>query len=178
MTRPRWLRIVLATLVLLALPGGARLVARAQHPPGAPAASGGPAAPGHHGTPEGWTFAWPAGDAAKGRAMFVKLECYSCHEVRGETFPAPKEAANVGPELAQMGPLHEPEYFAEAVINPSAVIERGKGYEAQDGSSKMPSYNDAVTVQEVVDLVAYLRALKPPAGTPAGHGGPGGHKTR
>ena len=37
-----------------------------------------------------------------------------------------------------MGPLHEIDYFAEAIINPGAVIEHGKGYQAADGSSKMP----------------------------------------
>ncbi|MGH7209358.1 MAG: c-type cytochrome [Nitrospiraceae bacterium] len=122
-----------------------------------------------HGTPKSWKFTWPKGDPAKGREVFVKLECYSCHEVKGESFPAPSERGKVGPELSAMGPLHEAEYFAEAVINPSAVIEKGKGYEGPDGSSKMPSFNHLVTVEEVVDLVAYLRALKPPAKTPA-HG--------
>ena len=47
-------------------------------------------------------------------------------------------------------------------------MEKGKGYEAGDGSSKMPSYNDAVTVQEVIDLVAFLHSLKPPAAPPGG----------
>jgi mono/diheme cytochrome c family protein len=127
-------------------------------------------APHPHGTPPGWKFTWPAGDPARGREVFVKLECYSCHEVRGESFPAPSEAGKIGPELSMMGPLHEAEYFAESIIHPGAVIERGLGYEAPDGSSRMPSYNDAVTVQEVVDLVAFLRSLRPPAGSgpPAG----------
>lgn len=48
------------------------------------------------------------------------------------------------------------------------MIEKGKGYQAPDGSSKMPSFNDSLSVQELIDLVAYLRALKPPAGRP-GH---------
>lgn len=134
-----------------------------------------PAAGGHgdHATPPGWRFSWPPGDTARGRAAFVKLECYSCHEVRGERFPAPSDRARVGPELSRMATLHEAEYFAEAIVNPNAVIEPGKGYEAADGSSKMPSYNDSMTVQEVADLVAYLRSLRPPAGGrgAAGHGG-------
>ena len=132
--------------------------------------------PGHgeHGTPEGWKFAWPAGDPAKGREVFVKLECFSCHEVRGETFAAPGDPDKVGPELSAMGSLHPAEYFVEALISPNATIEKGKGYEAADGSSKMPSFNDAMTVQELVDLVAFLRGLKPPAPTPAGHGAPSG----
>jgi hypothetical protein len=45
------------------------------------------------------------------------------------------------------------------------VIEKGKGYQTVDGSSKMPSFNGSLSVQELIDLVAYLRALKPPAGS-------------
>jgi len=129
---------------------------------------------GEHGTPPGWRFSWPPGDPARGRVVFVKLECYSCHEVAGERFPAPSDRAKIGPELSRMAAVHEAEYFAEAIIRPSAVIEPGKGYEAADGSSKMPSYNDSVTVQEVVDLVAYLRSLRPPAG--GGDAAPDGHQ--
>jgi mono/diheme cytochrome c family protein len=136
-------------------------------------------APAHatHGTPAGWRFAWPKGDARKGREVFAKYGCFSCHEVRGERFPATKDAVNVGPELSAMGPLHEAAYFAEAIVNPGAVIEPGRGYQAPDGSSRMPSYNDTMTVQEVVDLVAYLRALRPPPGTPAPAHRPGGRTT-
>jgi len=123
---------------------------------------------GEHRTPEGWKFTWPNGDPLKGREVFVKLECYGCHAVKGETFPASSRA--IGPELSAMGPLHDAEYFAEAIINPNAMIESGKGYEVEDGTSNMPSYNDLVTVQEVIDLVAYLKALRPPVETPARHG--------
>jgi cytochrome c553 len=131
------------------------------------------ATPGHadHGTPAGWKFKWPNGDPAKGRQVFAKLECYSCHEVKGEKFPAPTDKAKVGPELSMMGPLHEALYFAEAIINPSAAIEPAKGYNAADGSSKMPSYNDSMLVQEVIDLVAYLSSLKPVGAMPTGHRG-------
>ena len=137
---------------------------------------------GGHGTPEGWKFTWPPGNAAAGREAFVKLECYACHEVKGEQFPAP-DPGKVGPELSFMAALHPPEYFAEAIINPSGVIEEGKGYRAPDGKSKMPSYNDLVTVQEVIDLVAYLKGLKGPDAPsspttptdPRGQHGSGGH---
>jgi hypothetical protein len=124
-----------------------------------------------HGTPKDWRFAWPTGDPARGREVFRKLECYSCHEVRGERFPAPSEPGRAGPELSGMGPLHPPEYFAEAIINPGAAIEPGRGYAAADGSSKMPSYNDSMTVQEAIDVVAFLRQLRPPPGPARGQGG-------
>jgi cytochrome c1 len=126
---------------------------------------------GDHGTPEGWKFTWPKGDAARGRKVFAKLECYSCHEVKGEKFPAPSDKGKVGPELSMMGPLHDAPYFAEAIINPNAVIDKGKGYQASDGTSKMPSFNDSLNVQELIDLVAFLTVLKPPTGGAAGHKG-------
>ena len=121
-----------------------------------------------HGTPSGWKPTWPQGDARKGHEMYVKLECYRCHEIRGQVFPATDDKDKIGPELSMMGPAHEADYFVEALVNPSATIERGKGYEAADGSSKMPSYNDALSVQELIDLVAFLRGLRPPE-APAGH---------
>ena len=139
-----------------------------------------PAAPHAHGTPKGWRFTWPkGGDPAKGRNVFQKLECYSCHEVRGERFPAPSDSARTGPELSMMGALHPPEFFAESIINPNAFVERGHGYAAADGSSKMPSYGDSLTIQETIDLVAYLRQLRPPAAGAAAPaaGGHGGHTT-
>ena len=61
----------------------------------------------------------PKGDPAKGKAVFEKFECYYCHEVRGEKFPAPTENA---PELSQMGPMHPVEFFAESIMNPNAVV--------------------------------------------------------
>ncbi|MBI2455145.1 MAG: cytochrome c [candidate division NC10 bacterium] len=129
---------------------------------------------GGHGTPRDWKFSWPAGDAAAGREVFIKLECSTCHEVRGEQFPKPQpglDPGKVGPELSGMAPLHPAEYFAEAIISPNAVVEEGKGYRAADGKSKMPSYNDLVNVQEVIDLVTYLKSLKGDGAAP-GQGGP------
>jgi mono/diheme cytochrome c family protein len=128
-----------------------------------------PAAPGAgapaHGTPKGWTFTLPAGDAARGREAFLRFDCHACHEVQGESFPVPT-GVGVGPELASMARHHEPEFFAEAIINPNKVVE--KPYRAADGTSRMPAYNDSMTVQEMIDLVAYLRGLRPP--TPASPG--------
>jgi mono/diheme cytochrome c family protein len=174
-------RCLLAGVVLGSLLGATVLSIQAQHTGSREHGRQDPPQKGtehaEHGTPEGWKFTWPQGNPVKGREVFVKLECYSCHEVKGEMFPVPNEL--IGPELSMMAPLHDAEYFAEAIIHPNAVIQKGKGYEAADGSSKMPSYNDLVTVQEVIDLVAYLKSLKPTADAPAGHGGrsdsTGGH---
>lgn len=64
-----------------------------------------------------------------------------------------------------MAGLHPVEFFAESIINPNAVLDaqaKEKGYLGTDGKSKMPDYNDLLTVKELVDLAAYLSSLKAP----------------
>lgn len=119
---------------------------------------------GEHGMPAGWKFTLPKGDVSEGRKIFVELECYKCHEVKGEHFPAvAKEERGAGPELSQMAGMHPVEFFAESIINPNAVIDpedKEKGYVGEDGKSKMPDYNDLLTLKQVTDLATYLSALK------------------
>ena len=112
------------------------------------------------GVPPGWRFAWPVGDASKGREAFVKLECYQCHEVKGESFPpvAP-DPTRRGPALSGMGDHHPAEYFAESILNPNVVIVIGPGHTGADGLSIMPDYRDSLTLAETIDLVAYIRSL-------------------
>ena len=107
----------------------------------------------HH--PIGWRFTMPKGDAAKGRAVFEKFECHYCHEVRGENFPSPTENA---PELSQMGGLHPVEFFAESIMNPNAVVP--KTYREADGKSPMTNFAEKMTVQELIDVSAYVASLK------------------
>jgi mono/diheme cytochrome c family protein len=113
----------------------------------------------HGGTPPGWKFTVPDGDPKAGRALFAKLECYSCHRVAGEKFPGSGTERQVGPDLTGMGSEHPAEYLAEAILNPNAVIITEPGYTGQDGLSIMPSYADLLTLKEWVDLVAYLKSL-------------------
>ncbi len=117
-----------------------------------------------HGMQASWKFTLPQGDPVEGRKVFVQLECYKCHEIKGETFPAvTKGEKGVGPELSQMAGMHPVEFFAESIMNPNAVIDpnsKEKGYLGDDGKSKMPNYNDILTVKQVADLAAYLTSLK------------------
>ncbi|HET7854378.1 MAG TPA: c-type cytochrome [Candidatus Methylomirabilis sp.] len=113
----------------------------------------------HGGTPPGWKFTVPDGDPEAGRAVFIELECYSCHQVNGEKFPGSATERQTGPDLTGVGDEHPAEYFAEAILNPNAVIIAEPGYTGQDGLSIMPSYTDLLTLKEWVDLVAYLKSL-------------------
>jgi len=117
-----------------------------------------------HGMPAQWKLTLPQGDPAQGRRIFVEVECYKCHEIKSETFPAVAFAEKgVGPELSQMAGMHPIEFFAESIIDPNAVIDsdaKEKGYLGGDGKSKMPNYNDVLTIKQVLDLTAYLASLK------------------
>jgi putative copper export protein/mono/diheme cytochrome c family protein len=107
------------------------------------------------GVPRGWTFRLPSGDARRGREVFARLECYRCHRVRGESYPAPSAA---GPELTGIGGHHPAGYIAESILNPNAVIVEGPGYTGPDGRSTMPEYRNVLSVADLLDLVAYLEA--------------------
>jgi mono/diheme cytochrome c family protein len=123
---------------------------------------------GAHGMTSDWKFTLPQGDPAAGRKLFLEVECYKCHEVRGEMFPSmAKGEKGVCPELSEMAGIHPPEFFAESIINPNAVIDpKGKelGYLGEDGKSKMPDYTAILTVKQVSDLVAYMSSLNKAGG--------------
>ena len=114
----------------------------------------------HGGVPPGWTFLMPRGDVTEGRKVFVTMECFACHEVKGEAFPATAQRPRgSGPELTGMGSHHPAEYFAESIVNPNRVIVQGPGFTGADRLSTMPSYADSMTVRQLVDVVAYLQSL-------------------
>jgi Cytochrome c/Fe2+ transport protein len=114
----------------------------------------------HGGVPPGWRFTLPSGEPKEGREVFVKLECFKCHEVKGDQFPSvARQSTDVGPDLTGMGRHHPSEYFAESVLNPNAVIVTGPGYTGPDALSIMPDYQESLTASELVDLVAYLKGL-------------------
>jgi len=111
----------------------------------------------HH--PRNWRFTMPKGDAANGRVVFEKFECFDCHRIRGESFPEP--TYNDGPELSQMGPLHPLEYFTESVIHPNAVVPR-KLRDREGNSPMSKDHLDRITLRELIDLSSYLAGLKTP----------------
>jgi Cytochrome c len=84
---------------------------------------------GAHGMTSDWKFTLPQGNATEGRKVFVEAECFKCHEIKGETFPAAAQKdKDVGPELSQMAGMHPAEFFADSIINPNAVVDpKGEG---------------------------------------------------
>lgn len=97
----------------------------------------------------------PAGDAARGRSVFVRLRCFTCHAIPDVGMPVPSQPA---PDLASAA-RHHPGYLVESIVNPNARILDGPGYADARGLSTMPDYGEKMTVRELVDLVAYLKSL-------------------
>lgn len=120
------------------------------------------------GVPRGWKPRVPPGDVVAGRESFVALGCPACHRVAGEPFSS-DAPSGPGPELTGMGSHHPPAYFAEALLDPDAVVLEGAGWVDEDGRSTMPTYPD-MTLRQLGDLVAYLTSLRQSEDASPAHG--------
>lgn len=106
-------------------------------------------------------FALPEGDAASGRQAFEDLKCFTCHEVAGleDELPRPTATPVVDVKLGGLA-MREPEdgELVSAIINPSHQIYPGGEKErvTSGSGSRMANLNAAMTVQQLIDLVAFL----------------------
>jgi hypothetical protein len=89
-----------------------------------------------------------------GREAFVLMKCLQCRVVPGEG------EGNVGPDLSDIGLIQPPEYLVEPVIDPNALIVTGEGYTGEDGLSRMPEYQDTITLMQLIDIVEYMKTLQ------------------
>jgi hypothetical protein len=114
------------------------------------------AAPATPKVPQGWQFTLPDGDANAGKTVFLNMKCYSCHaiEIAGEKLPPPR-SKGAGPALGGYSVLPK-EYLAESLIKPHTIV-AAPGYTVKEGRAAMGEYNHLLSVQEVIDLVAFLK---------------------
>jgi hypothetical protein len=103
----------------------------------------------------------PQGDADRGREAFVDLRCHACHEIEGFDPPASIVA---GTRIMLGGPTVRVDTYGDlvtSIANPSHRIARGYPPEAVtvDGVPLMSLIylNDVMTVQQLVDVVAFLQ---------------------
>ena len=106
-------------------------------------------------------FRLPDGDVDKGQAVFIELQCISCHRISDMELPAPTEPGPVmvilGGESKSVKTYGE---LVSSIINPSHKLIGGYPEEAisREGKSLMTVYNDRMTVQQLIDLVAFLQS--------------------
>lgn len=125
------------------------------------------------GRESGKGFALPAGDVEAGKAVFVAMNCGSCHSIRGEsdTAPAGAKTLKIGGTTTR---LPTDGYLVTSIINPSHSIRYQEGVESTlpTGQSRMLNFNDALTVRQLVDLIAYLQSVHEFDTVYQGHGLP------
>jgi mono/diheme cytochrome c family protein len=115
------------------------------------------------GQKSGVGFRLPDGDPARGREAFLALRCNACHHVAGlDLANQGNGAANValGGQTVRVKNYGE---LVTAIINPSHRIAPGypvRQLATADGRSLMAlAYlNDVMTVQQLIDLVAFLQS--------------------
>jgi hypothetical protein len=108
-------------------------------------------------------FSLPKGNEAKGEKVFMKYQCQACHVLNGysdesliKEFDTPIPLGGTSSMVKTYAQL------VTSVINPShKLAPRSRFIEEkvtnEDGSSKMRVFNDVMTVQELIDLVAFLQ---------------------
>ncbi len=106
-------------------------------------------------------FSLPPGDVETGRQLFADKACNDCHTVSGHDELRAETPPTMNVPLG--GPTARVRTYGElvtSIINPSHRV--SELYQAEpfavDGASQMRSYNDVMTVAELIDLVTFLRA--------------------
>jgi len=105
-------------------------------------------------------FSLPEGNALNGKEAFIYMHCHECHTVAGEELPtlalADPPYVELGGKVTRVKTYGE---LVTAIINPSHKLAKGYPVEevTNNGESKMPVYNGYMTVQELIDIVAFLQ---------------------
>ena len=114
-------------------------------------------------------FRLPDGDPEAGQQTFVRLGCTNCHTVANLEL-----AKGDGPVSVELGGrVQRIQTYGDlvtSIINPSHRLTRKYPAEevSADGQSLMQDYNSVMTVQELIDLTAFLqgryKVVPPPGG--------------
>lgn len=104
-------------------------------------------------------FALPEGDVDAGRQAFMALRCNDCHTADGVALFNQSEtdiAITLGGRSTRVTTYAE---LVTSIINPSHRLSayHPRTETAVDGESRMHNYNDVMTVQELIDIVAFLQ---------------------
>jgi L-cysteine S-thiosulfotransferase len=104
-------------------------------------------------------FHLPDGNPERGKAVFVEMKCYTCHRVAGVE----------GLDLSARTPVtlggrvrYTPTdgQIVTSIVEPSYRMAEGyrKDLIEVDGRSLMPDTSHAMTIRQMIDLVAFLQA--------------------
>lgn len=98
----------------------------------------------------------PFGNMEEGRKAFIKLKCYSCHQVYFDrTLPAPT-TTTPGPVLGSPKSLHKTGEMMDSIVSPSRHLFPGFEESKNGKLSRMGKFGQIMTVQELIDITEYL----------------------
>ena len=109
-------------------------------------------------------FVLPDGDVALGEQVFTKYGCHGCHTIPGVDLPRIEPEPDVVIEIG--GEVYRVKNYGElltSVINPNHEISPESVNKLETAgrtneSTPMPFYGDVMTITEMINLVAFLRA--------------------
>ena len=112
-------------------------------------------------------FELPPGNAEKGKAAFVQLNCTECHRVDGVELPTPTAKleliVTLGGEVTHLRTYGE---LVTAIIHPRAATSDEQRAPTPATRPPMKDFNRAMTVEELVNIVTFIqptyRELVPP----------------
>jgi hypothetical protein len=115
------------------------------------------------GPKSGRGFTLPDGDLDRGRAVFVELQCNTCHSVGDvKKLPTLKGDSSISVMLGgKVSSIQTYGQLVTSIVNPSHRLAGRYAAEqvsTADGVSLMRNYNDVMTVDQLIDLVAYLQS--------------------
>lgn len=106
------------------------------------------------------TILLPKGNAKAGKQAFQELLCTACHRVSGENaFPKPV-AGYEGPILGSDQAKQSTSDLITSILLPSHKMSKDLEERLRTATSPMTDYSDALTVRQLVNLVAYIHSIK------------------
>ena len=106
-------------------------------------------------------FTLPDGDVAAGKANYIAFQCHACHAT--DSVPQLEGSGPTAISVPLGGETTRIKSYGElvtSIINPSHKITRRTSPDMADasGESKMVSFNDFMTVTQMIDLVAFVQS--------------------
>lgn len=100
------------------------------------------------------------GSYIEGKNAFIRLQCNACHTVKGLNLPAAEEMFEVTVELGSSTEHKTSAELLTAIANPSHSLAKGLPISSitDNGNTKMPNFNDIMTVSELIDITTFLKS--------------------
>lgn len=100
----------------------------------------------------------PEGDAIAGRQAFIDLQCVACHKVAGDTLMPEPVSSGPSPVFGVAQSTYKSRFLAQSIISPSHAFAPGFA-DHKDPLSRMGDFSSSITIQQLSDLVAYLKSI-------------------